>query len=166
MDKLERLKSINSFDERVKNDLLCNILEDVTKYQYTNPTHNIIKYNGNLTYSQIINIETDKDYGIIFLENIIIDHTSCMILIKFNQIKSVLYEEDGFTHWHGTRHVVFSVILYENANEVLNSLTIHEFEHFIDRDAVENSYTKGVYLFNPDYFDTFRGSIKIYYKVL
>ena len=166
MNKLERLKSINSFDEIVKNDLVCDILEDVTKYQYTNPTDNIIRYNGNSTYSEIINIETDKDYGIIFLENIAIPNVTTIVIIKFLQIKSVLYTEDDFIHGHGTRHVVFSVIPFEYSNEQLNILTIHEIEHFYNEETVEKYYNKGLCLTNPESTDSFVGSIKIYYKVL
>lgn len=166
MNKLERLKSINSFDERVKNDLVCDILEDVTKYQYTNPTDNIIKYNGNSTYSPIINIETDKDYGIIFLENLAIPNVTTIVIIKFLQIKSVLYTEDDFIHGHGTRHVVFSVIPFEYSNEQLNTLTIHEIEHVYNEQSVEKYYNKGLCLTNPESTDSFVGSIKIYYKVL
>jgi hypothetical protein len=171
MDKLQRLKSINTFDEKTKNDLLYSILEDIIKYQYGNPTDNTITIRAeDYDEEYYILIETDKDYGVIIIEgyNVLSPGVGQDIFIRFKNVKSTPFFTPIYENFDikANRHVLLSFTQDEYANDVPWLLTFHESENIHPIPTDKNTYTRRVTAVNAPDNDSFFGTIKIYYTVL
>jgi hypothetical protein len=171
MDKLQRLKSINTFDEKTKNDLLYSILEDIIKYQYGNLTDNTITIRAE-DYDEEYNIllETDKNYGLIIIENYSVNSGDIGkdIRIKFKNVKSTSFVTPIYENFDikANRHVVLSFTQQEYANDDITILTFYETEYIHPTPVDSNTYTRRIVPKNLPGSDNFIGTIKIYYTVL